>query len=98
MSHDQFNLDAQESHTTMPAESSADILKLEAQQVLDELYGQRLNSFKPTAFKVEWIGFNNYMIYFHDSRLPEVMVSWVKGESFRDVFRTAIVERLSELD
>jgi hypothetical protein len=84
----------------MPAEpSTADTLKFEAQEVLDELESQPLIPFKLIALKVEWIGFDNYMIYFDDTRLPSILVSWVEGggASFRDVFRAAILDRVSRM-
>jgi hypothetical protein len=83
----------------IPTESStADTLKLEAQQVLDELDRRHLIRFKLTAFKVESLGLGKYMIYFHDSRLPALMISWAEGQSFRDVFRSAILDRVSRMD
>jgi hypothetical protein len=82
----------------MPAESSAaDTLKFEAQQVLDDLLRRDLIPFPLTAFKVEWIGLDKYVIYFHDSRLPSIIVSWVQGESFRDEFRAAILDHVSRM-
>jgi hypothetical protein len=77
-----------------PASSTADALKLEAQQVLDELFRRHLIRFQLTAFKVELTGLNKYMIYFYDSRFDSVMVSWVGGESFSDVFRSAILDHV----
>jgi hypothetical protein len=74
-------------------DKSADTLKLKAQKVLDELDTRHLLPFKLTAFRVEWIGLDKYMIYFHDSRLPAIMVCWVESDSFSDVFRSAVLVR-----
>jgi hypothetical protein len=82
-----------------PTESfTADTLKLEAQQVLDDLDRRHLIRFKLTAFEVESIGLGKYMIYFHDSRLPALLISWVEGQSFKDVFRSAILDHVSRMD
>jgi hypothetical protein len=59
----------------MPTEPSTDSQKLEAQQVLDRLDERHLIPFKLKAFKVESIGLDKFMVYFHDSRLPAVMLS-----------------------
>jgi len=82
----------------MLLKSSADSRQSEAQQVLDELDRRHLILFKLSAFKVEWIGLDKYMIYFHDSRLPALMISWVEGQSFRDIFRSAILNRASGMN
>jgi hypothetical protein len=83
----------------LPTESSTAVkFKSEAQNVLDELHGQQLIPFKLTAFKVESIGRDQYMSYFHDGRLPALMVSWVEGKSFRDVFRAVILDHVSRME
>ena len=71
--------------------------KAEAQQALDELFSKHLLPFKLSAREVESIGLEEHIVRFHDSRLPSVDVSWPKGECFKDVFRTAILERVKRL-
>lgn len=66
----------------------------EAQEVLDELFNEALLPFALTAHAVEPIGLQEYMIRFNDSRLRSVLVSWYEGLSFKDVFRTATLERV----
>ena len=66
----------------------------EAQQALDELFSEHLLSFKLFADRVEPIGLQEYIIHFHDSRLNSVIVSWYPGLSFKDVCRTAVLERV----
>lgn len=82
----------------MPAQPPpTDVLKMEAQQVLDELLRRDLIPFKLTAYKVESIELDKYMIYFHDARLPDLMISWLESESFEDTFRAAMLERVSRM-
>jgi len=71
--------------------------KAEAQEALDELFSEHLLPFKLSANRVEPIGlqeFQEYIIHFHDSRLNAVIVSWYPGLSFKDVCRTAVLERV----
>ena len=68
--------------------------KYEAQQALDELFSERLLPFKLSAHKVEAIGLQEYIIHFHNGRLNSVIVSWYPGLSFKDVCRTAVLERV----
>ena len=69
--------------------------KAEAQQALDELFSEHLLPFKLSANRVEPIGLQEYIVHFHDSRLNSVIVSWYPGLSFKDVCRTAVLERVS---
>jgi hypothetical protein len=71
--------------------------KAEAQQVLDELLSKYLIPFKLSAYKMTAIGGGEYIVYFHDSRLPGVDFSWTEGECFKDIFRTAILARVKRL-
>ena len=77
--------------------SVTDTLKMQAQQVLNELDRKDLLPFTLTAMAVESLRPNNYTIYFYDSRLPSVSVSWVEGQSFKDLFRVVIQNRVSEM-
>ncbi len=65
-------------------------LKLEAQQVLDELLQAGLIPFKLKAAQLVAEGADHYTIYFFDSRLHSVSVVWAEGQSFKDIFRTAV--------
>ncbi len=64
--------------------------KVEAQQALDELFNEHLLPFELSAHELESIGSEEYIVRFHDSRLPSVDISWHKGQCFKDVFRTAV--------
>ncbi|HXM35123.1 MAG TPA: hypothetical protein VN920_08050 [Pyrinomonadaceae bacterium] len=71
--------------------------RAEAQQALDELFSEHLLPFELSARKVESIGVEEYIVYFHDSRLRSVDISWCQGECFKDVFRAAVLERVKRL-
>ena len=71
--------------------------KVEAQQALDELFSEHLLPFELTAHKLESIGSGEYIVRFHDSRLSSIDVSWVQGQSFKDVFRTAVLARVNRM-
>ena len=68
--------------------------KPEAQKALDELFSEQLLPFKLTACAVKNVGLQEYIIRFHDSRLHSVLVSWYEGLSFKDVCRSAVLERV----
>jgi hypothetical protein len=72
-------------------------LKLGAQQTLDELFAASLLPFMLSARVVESIGMEEYIVRFHDSRLYSVDVSCQRGQTFKAVFRTAILDRVARL-
>jgi len=74
-----------------------EVVRAEAQQILDELFADALIPFRLNAREVKSIGMEEYIICFHDSRLRSLDVSWKKGESFKLVFRRAILERIARL-
>ena len=76
---------------------SLDKLAVEAQSVLNDLWGESLIPFKLTAHKVECIGPGEYIIRFHDSRLRSVDVSWKDTEPFEAAVREAILARAARL-
>ena len=69
----------------------------EAQEALDELFVERLIPFELSAHKVVAIGGEEYIVRFHDNRLPAVDISWCQGESFKDVLRVAVLARVKRL-
>lgn len=69
-------------------------LTAEAQQALDELFKEGRLPFKLVAYRVSSLGMEEYIIYFHDSRLRSIDISWRQGESFKAVVRYAIQERM----
>ena len=72
--------------------------KAEAQQVLDELFKEHRLPFNLTAHRVETLGLEEYIVRFHDSRLSAVDVSCPDGESFKDHFRQAVLERVERMN
>ncbi|MGI8837063.1 MAG: hypothetical protein ACR2H4_10560 [Pyrinomonadaceae bacterium] len=81
----------------MPKVSVATSLTSRAQPVLDSLFKDQLIPFQLTAAKVDCLGPDEYIIRFHDSRLRSVDVSWQKGQSFEDVFRASMLDRVSRM-
>jgi hypothetical protein len=81
----------------MPKVSVATSLTSRAQPVLDRLFKEQLIPFQLTAAKVDCLGPNEYIIRFHDSRLRSVDVSWDKGQSFEDVFRASMLDRVTRM-
>jgi hypothetical protein len=68
--------------------------KVEAQQVLNELFSQHRIPFKLTAQRVESVGVHDYIVLFQDSRLYSVDVAWNEGEKFKDVFCESLLDLL----
>jgi hypothetical protein len=66
--------------------------QIEAQQSLNELFNTHLLPYKLYARKVERIGMAEYIVRFYDSRLRSVNISCRRGQSFKDVFRAAVLE------
>ena len=72
-------------------------LQMSAQQTLDELFAESLIPFRLSAEAIESIGCEEYIVRFHDSRLRSVDVSWHQGQSFKDLVRTAVLDRVSRI-
>jgi hypothetical protein len=71
--------------------------KAEAQQALDELFTEGLLPFELSAQVIEAIGSEEYIVRFHDSRLRTVDISCRSDQSFKDVFRAAVLARVKRL-
>jgi len=72
-------------------------MKIRAQETLDELFVESLIPFQLSAQQVESLGMEEYIVRFHDSRLRSVDVSWKPGQTFKTIFRAAILSRVSRL-
>ena len=72
-------------------------MKSEAQETLDDLFAEGQIPFELSARAVESIGMEEYIIRFHDSRLFSIDVSYHRGQTFKTVFTTAILDRVSRL-
>lgn len=77
--------------------ASSEPLLLTAQRVLDELRKDQLIPFPLVAFKMDSPSApGSYRIRFYDSRLYGVDVDWRPGESFKDLFRAAVLKALAK--
>ena len=72
-------------------------MKEGAQQTLDELFAERLIPFALSARVVDSLGLEEYIVRFQDARLNSVDVSCPEGQSFKDMVRTAVLDRVSRM-
>jgi hypothetical protein len=71
-------------------------LEEEAQQVLDELWSQKLIPFALSVGKItKAVG--EYVIHFHDSRMHTAHVPFIEGHAFKDSVRTAVLDRAAKI-
>ena len=70
----------------------------QVQQVLDELLSEKLIPFALTAYGVEIKGQGEYVVPFKDSRIHSCRLFWKESENFKEVVRTAVLERVSRMD
>jgi ribulose bisphosphate carboxylase small subunit len=73
-----------------------DQYKAEAQQVLDDLLRESLIPFALRVGLMLDQGFQ-YRVDFYDSRMRFVEFSWAEGQSFKDVFRAAVLDRVDKI-
>lgn len=71
-------------------------LKVEAQQVLDELWSEKLIPFALNVGKITEEP-DGYIIHFYDARMRGAPVPLVEGQSFRDSLRAAVLARVKEI-
>ena len=69
----------------------------QAQQVLDELMKERLLPFELTVGKLLNKSGSTYEVHFHDSRIHSLQFSWSEGESYRERFRVAVLDRVERM-
>ena len=67
----------------------------DSQQILDDLFHQRLIPFKLVAHTVTQKCPGEFRIHFYDSRLHSVVVGGEKNQSIEHQVRTAVLLRLS---
>lgn len=72
----------------------------QAQEALDELWAEHVIPFKLIAYKVDRVSIRDhrYRVHFFDARLPEVIVEWTPGISFKDLVRIAVLGYLTPRD
>src|SRR5688572_28950323 len=71
-------------------------LELEAQQVLDELWSEKLIPFKLSIGKISKHS-GEYIIHFYDSRIWTAHVPLGKGNSWAAMVRSAVLARVAKL-
>ena len=71
-------------------------LEAEAQQVLDELLAEKLIPFPLNVGKITKAS-AEYTIHFYDSRIHSARVPLTRGHSFRDLVRSAVLERVEKI-
>jgi hypothetical protein len=72
-------------------------LEAEAQQALDELWNEKAIPFKLDVGKLTK-GMGEYTIHFYDSRMRTAHISLTGHESFKDMVRAAVLERVKKLE
>jgi hypothetical protein len=75
-----------------------ELMKMEAQQTLDELSVEGLLPFRLFARKVESLGMEEYIVRFYDRRLSSLDLSLRRDEIFKAVFRAAVLDRVARLE
>ena len=71
-------------------------LEAEAQQVLDELLAEKLIPFALNVGKITKAS-AEYTIHFYDSRIHSARVPLTRGHSFRDLVRSAVLDRVAKI-
>ena len=67
-----------------------------AQQVLDELWSEKLIPFALTIGEISKTS-TEYTIHFHDSRMRTAIVPVTEGHSFREMVRAAVLDRVGKM-
>jgi hypothetical protein len=76
--------------------SKALTLEAEAQQVLDELWNEKLIPIRLNVGKLTK-GAGEYTIHFYDSRIFTASVPLTKDHSFRDMVRESVLARVAKI-
>jgi hypothetical protein len=71
-------------------------LEAEAQQVLDELWSEKLLPFQLNVGKLTKAS-GMYIIHFHDSRIYTAHVPLTEGQSWKEMVRAAVLARVAKL-
>lgn len=70
-------------------------LEAEAQQVLDELWSEKLIPFALNVLKISKAP-GEYTIHFYGSRIGTVRIARTRGRFFKDLVRCAVLARVAE--
>jgi hypothetical protein len=79
-----------------PSKKKELTLEAETQQVLDELWSEKLIPFALNVGKITK-GSGEYTIHFYDSRMHSARVSLTQGQSWADMVRVAVLARAGKL-
>jgi hypothetical protein len=71
-------------------------IEAEAQEVLNELWSEKLLPFKLLAGKITKEA-GEYTLYFYDSRIRDVSIPLSEGQAFRDQVRSAVLTRVRQV-
>jgi len=71
-------------------------LETEAQQVLDELWNEKLIPFSLTVGKITK-GIGSYTIHFYDSRIRTARVPLTERSLFRETVRSTVLARVTKM-
>ena len=74
-----------------------DFLILKVQQTLNELFSKGQLPFELTAYGVRKLGIDEYTVPFHDSRIHSITFTLKTGASFKEVVRSAVLQRVATL-
>src|SRR5258705_7670444 len=74
-----------------------DFLIIRVQQTLDELFSKGQLPFELTAYGVRKLGIDEYTVPFHDSRIHSITFTLKTGASFKEVVRSAVLQRVAAL-
>ena len=72
-------------------------VELEVQQVLNELWNEKLLPFALSVGKITKEP-DEYIIHFHDSRISTARVPFIQGLSFKDMVRAAVLRCVGEMN
>lgn len=75
-----------------------DFLILKVQQTLDELFSKGQLPFRLTAYDVIKLTFDEYTVPFYDSRIHSITFTLKTGASFKEVVRSAVLQRVAQLE
>ena len=71
-------------------------IEAEAQEVLNELWTEKLLPFKLLAGKITKEA-EEYTLHFYDSRIRDVCIPLSEGQEFRDLLRSAVLTRVGQI-
>lgn len=71
-------------------------VEAEAQQVLDELWSEKLIPFALNIGKITRAS-SEYTIHFYDSRISTAGVPVIPGHSFKETVRAAVLDRVAKM-